>query len=294
MEVVSRRRHQKWFAAVVSILAAITLSAACTAEAPAGETWTFRATSVRIDDMQDLYVPFLQTGDDPYLINIGFRVKFNQPGSAQAWVVNARSSAPTQVPEGSTRALSGGQQAAVNFSGVQEVDVLDLLNESNKLEVVGVYTWAIERDVASFDGTAANSVAGILRNVLNDTVAKAQLPSNFEDILGMLVSNLGPALGVALGNLSPPLLGDDMMGGSLHIGVAARGTLGDIIRNTIGTTPLPAIDIPLISVPPGTQGGNFFVTSGSTVFNQSYTKPPIALGQGGGKHTYNFEILKTS
>lgn len=294
MKEVSTRGHTKWYAGIVALVAVMALTAACVPEPPAGETWTFRANSVRIDDMQDLYIPFVQTGDDPYLINIGFRVKFNQANSASAWVVNARGSAPTQVPAQSTRTLNGSQQAAVNFTNVQSLDVLDLLNESNKLEVLGVYTWAIERDQVSFDGTAANSVADILRNVLNDTVAAAEIPSSFEDILGMLVANIGPALGIALGNLSPPLLGDDMMGGSLHIGIAARGSLGDIIRGTIGSTPLPAIQIPLIAVPPGTQGGNFFVTSGTTTFSQSYERPAILFGQGGGKHTYNFEVLKTS
>lgn len=294
MEKVKTRSNRKWFAGIISIVAVISLTAACVPEPPAGETWTFRAKSVRIDDMQDLYVPFLNTGDEPYLINIGFRVKLNQANSAQAWVINTNNTAPQQVSEGSTRNLTGNQQAAVNFTGVQSLDVLDLLNESNRLEVVGVYTWAVEEDqVSATLATAANSTATLLRNVLNDTVAKMEIPSDLSGLLGMLTSNIGPALGIALGNVPLFGLGDDVLGGSMHIGVAVRGTAADIVGGSIGSTPFPSIDIPA-EVPPAIQGGTFFVTSGGTKnFSQTYSGSSGWFGVGG-KHTYNFEILKTS
>lgn len=294
METTKTRSNRKWFAGIVSIVAVISLTAACVPEAPAGETWSFRANSVRIDDMQDLYVPLLNTGDEPYLINIGFRVKLNQANSASAWVVNTNNSAPQQVSEGSTRTLTGNQRAQVNFSNVQPLDILDFLNESNRLEIVGVYTWSVEEDqISATLATAANSTATLLRNVLNDTVAKMEVPGDLGDLLGMIMSNLGPALGIALGNVPLFGLGDDVLGGSLHIGVGVKGAAADIINGAIGSTPFPSINIPA-EVPPAIQGGNFFVTSGGTrTFNQTYSGSSGFFGVGG-KHTYNFEILKTS
>ena len=81
-------------------------------------------------------------------------MKIGAPGSASTFVVNNRTSAPS-VSEGSTRVLTGAQQGAATFSGVQPLDVIDILNTNNKLEVVGVYTWPSEEDLIG-NGVAAD------------------------------------------------------------------------------------------------------------------------------------------
>ena len=147
-------------------------------QAPTTESWTFRANSVTVNDSQDevrdpifgLCIAIPSCEDEPYTLNIGFRVKIGVAGSADAFVVNNRTDAPENVGEGVTVNLTGNAQNAVTWNGIKPLDVLDLLNSSNKLEVVGVYTWSSEEDLVG-NGLAADGVAGVLEDALNATLA---------------------------------------------------------------------------------------------------------------------------
>jgi hypothetical protein len=275
--------------AVVGMLGVMAMAAACVPPpAPSAETWTFKGTQVTVNNSQDETCVLgicANRSDEPYLINIGFRVKIGQPGSAATQVANARSSAPQDVGAGSSRTLTGAQQATVTWGGITPLDILDLANTNNKLEVVGVYSWAAEEDFVGI-GVAANDVADILRQVLNDTLASETLPSDAGFILDLIIDNLGDAFTLLLQNIPLLGLGDDTLGAGMYVGIGAKGTLADIIDSAIGETPFPSFPVPVLSLPPDIEGGAFFTTDG----------PPRNFTQGysgaGGQHTYNYQVAE--
>lgn len=284
-------RTRTRLAVVVGILAVMGVAAACVPPAPTAESWTFRANSVTINDSQDeirdpifgACIAIPNCDDEPYTLNIGFRVKIGQANSADAWVVNNRTDAPS-VSEGSTVNLTGNQQNAVTFSNVKPLDVVDLLNSANKLEVVGVYSWASEEDLVG-NGLAADAVADVLQDALNSTLAAGSLPSDASLILDLVLDNILGALGLLAQNIPLFGLGDDVLGGALYIGIGAKGGLADIIDGTIGSTPPITFAIPLLDLPPDIVGGGFFTMKNSKSFTQTFSGS-------GGTHTYNFGVSK--
>jgi hypothetical protein len=285
-------RTRSRLAAVVGILAVMGVAASCVPPAPTAESWTFRANSVTVNDSQDevrdplfgLCIAIPSCEDEPYTLNIGFRVKIGVPGSADAFVVNNRTDAPENVGEGVTVNLTGNAQNAVTWNNIKPLDVADLLNSANKLEVVGVYTWASEEDLVG-NGVAADGVAGLLEDALNATLAAGSLPSDASLILDLVLDNILGALGLLAQNIPLFGLGDDVLGGALYIGIGAKGGLADIINGTIGTTPPLTFDIPIVSLPPDIVGGGFFTFKNSKSFTQTFSGAD-------GTHTYNFSVSK--
>lgn len=285
-------RTRTRLAAVVGILAVMGVAASCVPPAPTAESWTFRANSVTVNDSQDeirdplfgLCIAIPSCEDEPYTLNIGFRVKIGVPGSADAFVVNNRTDAPENVGEGVTVNLTGNAQNAVTWNNIKPLDIADLLNSANKLEVVGVYSWASEEDLVG-NGVAADGVAGILEDALNSTLAAGTLPSDASLILDLVIDNILGALGLLAQNIPLFGLGDDVLGGALYIGIGAKGGLADIINGTIGSTPPITFDIPLLDLPPDIVGGGFFTFKNSKSFTQQFSGA-------GGTHTYNFSVSK--
>ena len=284
-------RTRTWRAAAIGLLAVVTIAAgACAPQAPDGSiattNWQFRGTQVRVNDSQDetlgICFPSSLCKDEPYRLNIGFRVKIGQPGSAQVQVTNDRSNAPENVGEGETVQVAPGPGGQNIFNGVQALDVLDLANTNNKLEVFGTYVWASEEDQVG-NGAAASAVADLLRDALNSTLATADLTSlDASFIIDLILDNIGGAFGIIANNIPLLGLGDDVMGGGMYIGIGARGTLGDALDATIGTTAFPNIAIPLVSVPPDINGGGLYTLTGPKTFTQTFVG-------GGGSHTWTMQ-----
>lgn len=288
------QRTRSRLALAVAILSVMGLAAACAPSAPSSQSWTFRANSVTVNDSQDevrgLFgecIPLeVLNGckDEPYTLNIGFRVKIGAAGSASTEVVNNRTDAPENIPAGSTVTLTGNQQNAITWNNIKPLDVVDLASSSNKLEVVGVYSWASEEDFVG-NGLAADSVANILEDALNSTLAAGTLPNDVNDILAMILDHIGDALGLLVQNIPLLGLGDDVLGGALYLGIGAKGGLADIINDATASTPPITLAIPLVELPPDIVGGGFFTFKNSTNFTQSFSGA-------GGQHTYNFGVSR--
>jgi hypothetical protein len=269
------------------------VAAACAPPpAPVSESWTFRASQVTVNDSQDevrdpifgACISLNGCSDEPYTLNIGFRVKIGVPGSAQAVVVNNRTSAPDDVCEGCTVTLNGAQQNAVTWNNVQALDIVDLFDSNNKLEVFGVYSWASEEDLVG-NGVAADAVADVLEDALNSTIANGTLPSDASLILDLVLDNIFGALGLIAQNIPLFGLGDDVLGGGLYIGIGAKGQLASIIDGTIGSAPPITFNIPIVDLPPDIVGGGIFTMGGSKSFTQTYSGA-------GGQHTYQYNVSK--
>ncbi|MFN7150107.1 MAG: hypothetical protein ACK4V6_11575, partial [Microthrixaceae bacterium] len=203
-------RTRTRLAAVVGVLAVMGMAAACAPPpAPVSESWTFRASQVTVNQSQDAVRVFgacvnFNCEDEPYTLNIGFRVKIGVPNSAQTVVVNNRTSAPENVGEGQTVQLTGNAQNAVTWNDVKPLDLLDLFDTNNKLEIFGVYSWASEEDTVG-NGVAADAVANVLKDGLNSTIAVGTLPSDASLILDLVLDNIFGALGLIAQNI--PLFG---------------------------------------------------------------------------------------
>jgi hypothetical protein len=291
-------RTRTRLALAVGILAVMGIAASCVPQAPTAQSWTFRANSVTVNDSQDavydplfgLCVSLSGCKDEPYTLNIGFRVKIGAAGSAQAVVVNNRTDAPEDVSAGTTVNLTGNAQNAVTWANVKPLDVLDLLNSANKLEVFGVYSWASEEDTIG-NGLAADGIASILEDALNATLAAGSLPSDAGQILDLVLDNIFEALGILVNGIPTFGLGDDVLGGALYIGIGAKGGLASTINAAVGSAPPITFDSPL-SLPPDVVGGGIFTMGGSKTFTQSFTGGCDIFGGNCGTHTYNFGVSK--
>jgi len=280
-------------AGIVAVVAVMALAASCApAAAPASESWTFKANSVKINDSQDeirdpifgFCIAIPNCDDEPYALQIGFRVKVGVPNSAQTFVVNNRTDAPS-VSEGSTRVLTGNQQNAATFANVKPLALIDLFNSANKLEVVGVYTWASEEDLVG-NGVAANGVAGLLKDALNATLAQGALPADASFILDLILDNIVGALGLLAQNVPLFGLGDDVLGGALYLGIGAKGDLANLVNAAIVNTPPIVFDIPVLNLPPDIIGGGIATMGGPKNFTQQFSGA-------GGTHTYDFSFAPT-
>jgi hypothetical protein len=289
-----KRRHSARVA-VLGLLATIGLVAAACAPSTGGTptpvNWSFKGTNVKVDASQDgVYlfgscIAIPNCKDEPYLYQVAFRVKIGEPNSAQTFVVKGDEMASLGV--GESHVLSPGEQAKVTFSNVAPLDVLDALKPSNKMEIVGTYTWAAESDLINSLGTGANGVAAIFKDALNSTLASATLPNGDTNalvtlILNLLFNNIGSAFGLIASNI--PCLGlcDDVLGGAVYIGIGATGTLGSLIDTALSSATIPSLTlIGDNSVPPNIVGGGLYTLTGAKNFHQPFNGA-------GGQHTYDF------
>lgn len=298
---MTTRRTARAFA--VAIVAAIGLvAAACAPTAPGGGgqpapiNWKFEGDSVTVNNSQDetCFILCVNKKDEPYLLQIAFKVTIGEPGSAQAWRVGSGSNAHDEsisnaftghLGVGESYTFVGAERATATFTGIQPLDVLDALNPNNKMDIVGVYSWSMESDLVSYDN-AADSIAAIFGNALNATLAEGTLPSDEQALVDMVIdllfNNIGNAFSVLLANV--PLLGagDDTLGGAVYLGLGATGVLGSAIDAVLGGVSIP--NLTLLGdnkIPPGIQGGKMFTMTGAKSFNQTFTGAD-------GQHTYRF------
>lgn len=288
------KTRKRLAASAFAMLAVVGMVAACTPPDSSGKPpkvdWSFRGTQVKVHESQDaVFFGLINNKDEPFLLNVAFRVTIGKKDSAKAWVVNNRTAAPQNIGEGTTVAVSNEAGGKVVFDGVRPVDVLDLVN--NKLEIVGTYTWAAEQDDTTLQA-GAQLVADLLEGALNTTIANTNLAAGVDanalaqDILDLLVTTLFDWDGIsgafslawkALTSSSFSFLGDtsdDALGGGLFIGIGARGTLASALDGLIGNNPaLPPVEIPLLAVPPSIQAYGLYTMNGKTEFNKTFTGP---------------------
>lgn len=289
-----------------SVLSGILASTALLATAcppptpPAQQNWQFRATKVTVNESQDCLLPRLPNpfGADPctsfdetdetYVLSIGFRVKLGVANSAQTWVAGSRNNT-TSVSEGNSANLSGAGQNAVDFTGVAPLDVIDVVTQNGNLEVIGVYSWASEKDSIG-NGLAADGTAAVFKDALNATVAAGTVPADLNFLLDLILDNIGNALGIVVQNIPTFGLGDDVLGGGLYIGVGAKGELATIVNNAIPGVSFN-FSIPIADIPPDIQNGGIFTLGGNKTFTGQLFDGSCLIPQCG-KHTYDFESVK--
>jgi hypothetical protein len=286
----TRRRSATFFAAFISVAM---VAAACTPPPPPTvKTWEFKSTQVTVNEANDCVpVPFFggcippsSDTDEAYVLNVAFRVKIGQANSASTWVAGSRSN-DTSVNEGQTKTLTGAAQNGVTFSNVSTLDVANL--SSNKLEVVGTYTWVMEKDSVGV-ATAANDVAAILKDALNGTLAQAEGVIDPNLILDLIFDNLGSSFTLLLSNIPLLGLGDDALGGAFYIGIGAKGGLATTLDGLLGSIPPPNFSVPVLALPPDVVNFGVFTMQNTKTFSGQQFDASCLIPQCG-IHTYNFQ-----
>lgn len=225
--------------AVIGLLATIALfAAACTIPAPAERTWTVKPVSIEVINQEDW-----DPGDEPYVIQLGFRSKLGVPNSSSASVVS-QCRTPAAMPAtnvgtpGTVVPIPAGS-ADMTFPAVQNLDVGDILLETAPLEIFGTLTFAMERD-GVFAGSCAvtDMLESVLVNTLADAldllIAGADTPPTQQDLIDLIVDNLGDFVSAIPGLIAAALEGlgnpDDILGVAVQIHLPTAGAFTDLLK----------------------------------------------------------------
>ena len=233
------------------------IAAACAPTTPPLRDWTVRASSITVHDDEDN-----DGGDEPYVIQIGFRSKLGVSGSTSTSIKSqcraGKLPAPNSVPNGTTYAIPAGS-ADIAFPGVQNLDVLDLTTGETPFEVLGTFSFVMERD-GLFEGCAiTDALDSALRPVLKDAlallIADSPKPPTQEEIIDLLVENLGnfvnaagSLIGAVIEGLGNP---DDIIGVAAQIHLPTIGALTDLVHTAfaIGGLFSPGLENGFIPIP---------------------------------------------
>jgi hypothetical protein len=230
----------KRITAVAALLLACSLVAAsCTIGGPAPTTWKVRPVSITVVDDEDN-----DGGDEPYVIQIGFRSKLGVPHSSatqiasQCWnqavpPMNAGSNGTTlTVPPGA---------ADITFPATQNLDVGDVLLGTAPFEIFGTLTFVMERD-GLFAGCAVsdlldNALVGVMKDALDLLIAGSDVPPTQEQLVNLILSHLGDFLnavgsyiGAIIEGLGNP---DDIMGVGVQILLPTAGAFTDLFNTAL-------------------------------------------------------------
>jgi hypothetical protein len=266
------------------------VAGACSLPAP-GATGThsfiFEASKVTVVHHNDSFL--YGTRDEPFTYNIWFRVKYGVPGSAQVGVAGNRDSAFNDLGDGQSHVYSGEQGAPVTFNNVKLLDIPDLIQPNNALEIVGTWTWAMEQDDISVK-QVADDTASVMKDILNAVVASGNPPTDPNALVGIVTSDIGRVLRLVAGALfdSIPGLPDDAVGSRIYVGLSTGGTLSNIVDAALAAAQasIPAVQIPIVTVPPDIDGGTVF----SLGHNSKFTNEVFADN---GEHDLDIQVTNT-
>lgn len=249
---------------VALVLAAVAMVGAACAAPPAPTEWRVSPQSVTVHHGEDR-----DGGDEPYVIQVGFRSKLGVPGSSSTSIssqcTHNRLPATNAAPDGTTSAIPAGS-ADIVFPGVQNLELSDLAGGQIPFEVIGTISFVMERD-GIFTGCAVtdlfnNALRGVLRDALEMLIANSDTPPTAEALIDLIVDNLGSFLAAA-GNLIGAVLEgfgnpDDVIGVAAQIHLPTRGALTDLIRTglAIGGLFAPGLEhgfIPIDGLPSALQ-----------------------------------------
>lgn len=228
--------NRKHLVAVAAIALTALVAGACTLPAPAERDWKVSPLSIEVIDKEDP-----DAGDEPYVIQLGFRSKLGVEGSSSAFVVSQCRSG--QLPandvgtNGTTVPIPAGS-ADISFPAAQSLDLGDVLVGTAPLEIFGTLSFVTERD-GLFAGSCAltdlldNVLTGVLADALDLLIAGSEVPPTQEELIDLIVSNLGDFLSAIPGLIAVALEGfgnpDDILGIAAQIHMPTTGAFSDLL-----------------------------------------------------------------
>ena len=248
-------------AALAASLATVAVLAACSPP-PTPVEWRVSPKSVTVHNSEDN-----DAGDEPYIIQIGFRSKLGVAGSSHVSLASQcyanRLPANDSVPSGTTYTIPPGS-ADSRFADVNNLDLSDLAAGTAAFEVIGTLTFVMERD-GIFESCAVSdalrsALVGTLRDALNLLIANSPTPPSTDDLINLVVSHVGDFISAAASLIGAVIEGlgnpDDVIGVAAQIHLPTRGALTDLVNTAfaIGGIFAPGLEqgfIPLEDLPSG-------------------------------------------
>ncbi|MBX7071056.1 MAG: hypothetical protein K1X38_16860 [Microthrixaceae bacterium] len=192
---------RKFSIASLLVCAAMVVSA-CTPGGPAPITWKVKPATIKVVTKNSQ----VTAGDRPYVIQVGFRSKLGVPGSSAASISSqCRSGAlpePDAAPAGTTVAVPAGS-ADIPFAGAQNLDIGDVLLQTAPFEIFGTLSFVMNRNAPPFVVGCAisdlldSALVPVMKQSLDILIAGSAVPPTQEQLIDLIVSNLGNFLSAA-------------------------------------------------------------------------------------------------
>lgn len=260
---IRRSAHRSALAVVLVVTAGI-LAAACTPGGPPPSNWKVSPKLITVHHQEDF-----DAGDEPYVMQLGFRSKLGVPNSSStsfsSQCYNGMLPAQDSAPSGTTVTVPAGA-ATINLGDIQRLDVGDLALGTAPLEIIGTLTFVAERDgvfqsCALSDALQA-ALSGTVRDAIELLIARSDVPPTTQAIIDLVVNNLGNFLQAAASLVGTFIEGlgdpDDIIGIAAQIHLPTSGALTDLINTglAIGGLFAPGLDqgfIPVDGLPSSLQ-----------------------------------------
>ena len=228
------------------------VAAACTPGGPAANDWKVKPTSIAVVRQNSLTT----AGDRPYVIQVGFRSKLGVANSSSAQIASQCSSgalpAPDAAPAGTTVAIPTGS-ADISFPGTQNLDIGDVLLQTAPFEIFGTLSFVMNRNVIPFITSCAitdaldSALVPVLKQSLDLLIAASPVPPTQDQLVNLIVSNLGNFLSAAGSFLGAIIEGlgnpDAIVGGGVQLLLPTAGTFTDLLNTafSLGSLFNPAL-----------------------------------------------------
>jgi len=219
---------------IIAVIGAL-LATACTPGGPAPSQWRVSAKSITVHQEEDL-----DGGDEPYVMQLGFRSKLGVPGSSSASFAsqchNQALPGNNAAPNGTTLQVPAGA-ADVYLPDVQNLDLGDLVLGTAPFEIIGTLSFVAERD-GIFAGCAVSDLLNsalvpTLRDALELLIANSPVPPTQDELIALIVDNLGNFLSAAASLIGAVIEGlgnpDDIIGIAAQIHLPTTGALTGLI-----------------------------------------------------------------
>ncbi|MGB6057408.1 MAG: hypothetical protein WBF71_04020 [Microthrixaceae bacterium] len=269
--------------AVFAIMAGL-LAAACSPGGPPPTNWKVSPSSITVHHQEDF-----DAGDEPYVMQLGFRAKLGVENSASTTFASqcysGKLPAQDAAPSGTTITVPAGS-ADINLGDVQRLDLGDVALDTAPLEIIGTLTFVAERDgvfqsCALSDALRA-ALSGTVKDAMELLIARSDVPPTTEDLINLIVDNLGNFLQAAASLVGTVIEGlgdpDDIVGVAAQILLPTSGALTDLINTglSIGGLFAPGLDqgfIPVDGLPSSLQIKVGTITPSNSYFR--FTSPGV-------------------
>lgn len=245
------RSSTRWTSVGIGVVVAISMIAvACTPGGPPTTSYKVAPHSVTVNHQEDR-----DGGDEPYVIQLGFRSKMGVKNSTEVTFASQcyKNKLPRMdaAPSGTT--LMFPERAAdIVFDNVQRLDIGDLALNTAPFEVIGTLTFVVERDAILGGCAISDLLKSALRSTLKDAlellIARSNKPPTTDDLIDLIVGNIGNFLSAAVSLIGAAIEGlgdpDDIIGIAAQIYLPTSGALTDLIQTglSIGGLFAPGLD----------------------------------------------------
>ncbi len=280
--------------AVAVLLGLAVVAAACTPPAgPPPRDWVVRPVSITVLDQEDV-----DAGDEPYVIQVGFRSKLGVADSTQVSVASQCRSGALPATDaggvGDTVPVPPGS-ADIRFDDVTNLDVGDLALNFAPLEVIGTLGFVVERAGIFASCAITDLLQGSLTPVLGDAlellIASQPIPPTQEQLIALITDNIGSLLGAIGGLIAAVLEGlgnpDDVIGIAAQIHLPTAGAFTGLLQTAFQIAGLFDADLALGVLPLDDLGSGLKIRVGALTPEQV----DLPLGIPGTSYVYRSSII---